>query len=147
MPTVGRIATPAVLVVALDQATKALANGVGRNNSFVHPMRNSAYSLQIADAGRWTEVAVMVALLVVAVAVMSRLVTSGRIPAWATGLVVGGAAGNVVDRVLFGSVRDYLVVGPVVVNLADVAVLIGIASAYRARATTARTRSPAGLPE
>ena len=147
MTTLRRIAPLAVLIVALDQATKTLAAGPGRSHGLIYPMRNPAFSLQIADAGRWTEVLAMAAFLAVGVAVMSRLMASGRVPAWAIGLLLGGAVGNVVDRVLFGSVRDFLIAGPVVINLADVAVLIGVAAAYGAWAKTALLRSHAPRPE
>jgi hypothetical protein len=43
-----------------------------------------------------------------------------------------------VDRGLFGSVRDFLVVGSIVLNLADVAVLLGVAAAWGAWVRTRR---------
>ncbi len=50
-------------------------------------------------------------------------------PAWlqyATGLIVGGSVGNVIDRWLYGSVRDFLSIGwwPVF-NVADMAIVCG----------------------
>ena len=41
-------------------------------------------------------------------------------------LLLGGAVGNLVDRVVWGTVRDFLPLGPVVANLADLAVLTGL---------------------
>jgi signal peptidase II len=48
-------------------------------------------------------------------------------PLWALGLVLGGAAGNLYDRVVFGAVRDFLDLGwwPVF-NLADSAIVVGV---------------------
>ncbi len=48
-------------------------------------------------------------------------------PLWALGLVLGGAAGNLYDRVAFGAVRDFLDLGwwPVF-NLADSAIVAGV---------------------
>jgi signal peptidase II len=133
--TARRTAFLVVLVVAMDQATKALAAGPGRGIRLIHPLRNPAFSLQIADAGRWTELLAMLALLGAAVAVATRLGTKAGVPSWATGLILGGAAGNLLDRAILGSVRDFLLTGPVVINLADVAVLLGLAVAYGSWAT------------
>ena len=47
------------------------------------------------------------------------------------GLVVGGAIGNVIDRVLYGAVADFLnmsccgIVNPFVFNVADIAIFAG----------------------
>jgi hypothetical protein len=69
-------------------------------------------------------------------AVATRLGIRAGVPSWATGLILGGAAaGNLLDRAIFGSVRDFLLTGPVVINLADVAVLLGLTVAYGSWAT------------
>ena len=48
---------------------------------------------------------------------------------WALGLVVGGALGNVVDRIRFGAVADFLdfsgLYFPWVFNVADAAITVG----------------------
>jgi signal peptidase II len=50
---------------------------------------------------------------------------------WALGLVVGGALGNVVDRIRFGAVADFLdfsgLYFPWVFNVADAAITVGAA--------------------
>lgn len=50
---------------------------------------------------------------------------------WALGLVVGGAVGNVVDRIRFGAVADFLDFSgfyfPWVFNVADAAITVGAA--------------------
>lgn len=69
--------------------------------------------------------------------IMALLVTAGMIyyhlkyspPCWiqyACGLIVGGALGNVIDRWVYGSVRDFISVGwwPVF-NVADTAIVCG----------------------
>ena len=43
------------------------------------------------------------------------------------GLLVGGGLANGLERLVSGAVTDFILVGRVVVNLADVAVVIGIA--------------------
>ncbi len=52
----------------------------------------------------------------------------------AAGLLVGGALGNVVDRVLYGAVADFLnmsccgITNPFAFNVADIAIFIGAAT-------------------
>jgi signal peptidase II len=50
---------------------------------------------------------------------------------WALGLVVGGALGNVIDRIRFGAVADFLdfsgLYFPWVFNVADAAITVGAA--------------------
>ncbi|MBE0476528.1 MAG: signal peptidase II [Coriobacteriia bacterium] len=85
---------------------------------------------------------------IVAVAVFWALGRPGRFQALALGLVAGGAAGNLADRVLFGRVTDYLDVRwwPVF-NVADMALVGGISGlvAWLLFGQHAPTR-PAGTP-
>ena len=58
-------------------------------------------------------------------------------------LVAGGTVGNTLDRIRFGSVRDFLVTPWAIVNLADVAVaagVIGLAITLAARVPQLRTQ-------
>lgn len=58
-----------------------------------------------------------------------------RAPLWALGLVVGGAVGNLYDRLLHPGVRDFLeIINPKtmyplwpVFNIADIAIVVGVA--------------------
>jgi signal peptidase II len=52
----------------------------------------------------------------------------GRLQDISTGLLVGGAAGNAIDRILFGKVTDFLEFRPGggILNLADIAINIGV---------------------
>jgi lipoprotein signal peptidase len=45
---------------------------------------------------------------------------------WVPGLLIGGGLANLLDRLLFGFVHDWLSLPMVVVNLADVAVAVGL---------------------
>jgi signal peptidase II len=79
---------------------------------------------------RWALVAVAVAISAFVV-VWVRREGGGRRVHVAAGLLVGGAMGNVVDRVLYGAVADFLNVSccgldnPYAFNVADVAVFAG----------------------
>ena len=120
------------LVVIIDQVTKSLAAlpWVRDEVPLVEPVANHALTLQIANAGRWTEVLLMAVVFVGAAALVTRLCRRGAVGAVEVGLILGGALGNIIDRTVVGFVRDFLAVGPVVVNLADIAVLLGLVSLY-----------------
>ena len=68
---------------------------------------------------------------------------AGGVPAWAAGLVIGGAVSNLADRLLVGSVRDFLATPWIVLNVADLAVAVGIVgwlvAGSRRTASTAHT--------
>jgi lipoprotein signal peptidase len=53
-------------------------------------------------------------------------------------LIAGGMLGNVLDRARFGAVRDFIPTPFAIINLADVAVMVGVVAlglglAFRAR--------------
>lgn len=80
---------------------------------------------------RWVLVASSVAFSLV-LALWARK-QPGRIPALATGVVIGGALGNACDRVIYGAVADYLnvsccgIYNPYSFNVADVLIFGGAA--------------------
>jgi len=46
---------------------------------------------------------------------------------WLLGAVIGGGLGNLIDRVLYGYVVDFIVLGPIpVFNVADVGITVGL---------------------
>ena len=76
--------------------------------------------------------------------------------AQAIGLIIGGALGNVIDRILYGAVADFFYLhtfdkstGWYVFNIADTAVVMGVAimvldlviSEWRARTRTKEDRT------
>ncbi|PRY91818.1 signal peptidase II [Donghicola tyrosinivorans] len=83
-----------------------------------------------ADAGRWFLIAIA---LVISLGVIFWMVRSraSRMACISAGLLVGGALGNVVDRVLYGAVADFLnmsccgINNPFSFNIADIAVFAG----------------------
>ncbi len=94
--------------------------------------RGVSYGLfqQDSEAGRWILVAVTVAATIALAAWMAR--TTSRLSAVALGLVVGGAVGNGVDRVVYGAVVDFVHFHVAdfswyVFNVADVAIVAGAA--------------------
>ena len=94
--------------------------------------RGISYGLlrQDGDAGRWVLVAVSLAAIVALVYWLAQL--QQRLPALSLGLIIGGAAGNVIDRIRFGAVADFFSfhIGSFhwyIFNLADVAIVAGVA--------------------
>lgn len=122
------------VVVALDQATKALVrSGIapGEENSvfpgvtLVH-VRNTGVAFgAFSGAGAIVLVLTVVALVLLA-AYFAR--HPDRPGLWVpTGLLLGGALGNIIDRVIRGSVTDWvkLPLWPAF-NVADMAITIGV---------------------
>lgn len=81
------------------------------------------------DLGRWL-LAAFSLTVAVALALWARR-TDRRWTAVALGLVIGGAVGNLIDRVRFGAVVDFLDFSalwfPWVFNVADAAISVGVA--------------------
>jgi signal peptidase II len=129
------------LVVALDQIAKALveANLVpGERIALLGPLdltlaHNSGVAFGLASGGGAALIALTVVALIFVGALFARSPTRPRM--WlATGLLAGGAIGNLIDRIRVGAVTDYLdLLSWPPFNLADVAITLGVvvlASSY-----------------
>ena len=83
-----------------------------------------------ADVMRWVLIAVALAISVWVWVWTRREAASNRMQISA-GLLIGGALGNVVDRVAYGAVADFLnmsccgIENPYAFNVADVAIFVG----------------------
>lgn len=132
-PTLLALAVSA-LIVGADQATKALARGaVARGESDpIFPgielvnVRNRGVAFGfLSDGG--TIVAVVTGLALLALVVFF-VVNRARPLAWLpVGLLLGGAVGNLIDRVREGAVTDFIDI-PLwpAFNLADVSITFGV---------------------
>jgi lipoprotein signal peptidase len=114
-------------VVLVDQLAKTVA-------PWAPPYSHGAIIVVQNDGGTITvagiELPLMTLLTATGLATFGRYTAlsalRGRMPVWAVGLLVGGAVSNLLDRVAYGMVRDFLVTPWVIVNVADLAVMVGL---------------------
>jgi signal peptidase II len=138
-----RAAMVALTVLALDRATKHLVVEVLDLRARLYiPVADPWLNLTMAwneginfglfdfgPAGRWVLVGLALAICL-ALAVWVRG-TRGWVPAIGTGAIVGGALGNVWDRLRYGAVADFInmsccgIRNPFAFNLADAAIFGG----------------------
>lgn len=83
-----------------------------------------------SDATRWILIAIALAITVF-VLVWARREDLGRAGLIFAGLLVGGALGNVIDRLIYGAVADFLnmsccgIQNPFAFNVADISIFVG----------------------
>ena len=131
---VARAGLVAVSVVVLDQVTKALARhdvAVGEHRritgffDIVH-VRNDGVAFSAFGGRPWIVVGLITIALIALLYYFST--HAGRPLVWlATGLLVGGAVGNIIDRVQAGAVTDFLKISHwPAFNVADIAINAGV---------------------
>jgi lipoprotein signal peptidase len=119
----------AVGVVFLDATTKILAGALASRQlatAFIVPTQNRDFSLGVVSAP-FPITSVMAGLGILCLGGYTMWQAHRRkVPGWVPGLLIGGAVANLLDRILFGAVHDWLYLPKVVLNLADLAVLVGV---------------------
>jgi signal peptidase II len=141
----------AAVVVALDQLSKALVRGgleLGERQDLVAGLklvnvRNSGIAFGLlSDGGAFLAVGTAVALLAL---VFFFVTPTGRPLVWLpTGLLLGGAVGNVVDRAREGSVTDFVKFPHFpAFNVADMAITVGVVALIYVLEGPPRKRSEA----
>jgi signal peptidase II len=131
----GRVALVAAGVVALDQATKGLVRATvdqGEREAvfpgveIVHTRNTGVAFGALAGGGAVVTVVIVVALA----ALLAYFATHVRRPlVWLpTGMLLGGAIGNVIDRARSGAVTDFvqLPLGFPPFNVADMSITFGV---------------------
>ncbi len=130
----------ATVVLVLDQWTKAvIQRGLGPGSGrAAAPLVGDWFLLEYAQnrgvafgaLGAWPGLAAFLPLLILfgVVVYALRLGMRGGWLAVGVGLVVGGAVGNLLDRLRFGYVIDFVSIGPWPnFNVADSAISVGVA--------------------
>lgn len=127
-----------ILVVAVDQSTKAAAIEVIEDGgrvllpgimNLVH-VENTGAAFSIGEGGNVLFIVVAIAFLIGACLLVWR---EERMPVplvAAVALVAGGGLGNMIDRLMNGSVTDFLATTFIdfpVFNVADICVTVGVA--------------------
>lgn len=131
------LVTLAVAVVALDQLVKAIVTselGTGRVVRLLGGVvqldytRNSGAAFGVFQTGGLFFVAVALVVSASILVFYRRVANSPQLVRVGLGLVLGGAVGNLVDRVRLGYVVDFIDLRwwPVF-NLADSAIVVGVA--------------------
>jgi signal peptidase II len=151
--------TLAAVILALDQITKAgvlygLELQLGERR-IVTPFldlvltynRGISYGLfqQDGELGRWFLVALKLGAAVLFVFWLRR--AEGRLVAASLGLLIAGAIGNAVDRILHGAVIDFVSMHALgfywyVFNLADIAIVAGVLGLLYDAGKGSVTKSP-----
>ncbi len=131
-------------VIVIDQVTKQIAeaqlslhesvNLIPYFDWYLTYNTGAAFSL-LADAGgwqRWLFTVIAIVVCVVIVQWIRKLPPEDSLTALSLGLILGGAIGNLIDRILLGHVIDYIQVWlgsypfPAF-NIADAAISVGAA--------------------
>ena len=148
------------VVLLLDQCTKLLAEAMLVAHQPVALLpglalrkaynSGAAFSF-LSDASgwqRWFFVLLAVVVMVVLVAWLRRLPAGQIRTAWSLSLILGGAAGNLIDRIVYGHVIDFIDVyygswhWPTF-NIADSAITVGAALLLLDAFTDSRKEQPA----
>ncbi len=124
-----------MLLITLDQAIKFLVNNSLSYGQSIPVIRNIFHFTYVRNSGAgfgilqgYKELLIIVNIIIISILLIYRHKTgSDRYLDIAMALIIGGAIGNIIDRIRFSFVIDYLDfrIWPVF-NLADSAVVIGV---------------------
>jgi signal peptidase II len=134
--TVGRAALVAAAVVVADQVTKAIIRSeikpaervdVLPGIDLIHT-KNTGVAFSMLSGGG--PLVVIIAILALSALVAFFVTHLHRRLVWLpTGLLVGGAAGNLIDRIRLGAVTDFIKLPHwPAFNVADICVTLGVIS-------------------
>jgi lipoprotein signal peptidase len=119
------LAGTAVIAAGFDAAGKTWASNVGSAwSGRIDPGLNDSYAL--GSVGGHSLILASVSLLVLVAVIWWTAKRWNGFHPWAVGLLVGGGAANAIDRLVNGAVTDFLVVGQLLINLADIAIFAGL---------------------
>ena len=132
--TVGRAALVAVVVIVADQVAKAIVRSEIKPGETVDVLpgidlihtKNTGVAFSMLSGGG--PLVVIVAIIALAALVGFFITHLHRRLVWLpTGLLLGGAAGNLIDRINHGAVTDFIKFPHwPAFNVADIAVTVGV---------------------
>lgn len=112
-----------IWTIVVDQGTKLWA---GASSGGVEILHNPRYALGVIGGSVPVLILGTIAVLGVFVVVIVPLGFRFGLPAWIPALVLGGALSNMIDRVRFGGVRDFITTQWAIINVADLFVIAGV---------------------
>jgi signal peptidase II len=128
----------AVAVLLLDQVTKwfvlhrmELYESIPVWDDVFHitSHRNRGAAFGILQNQQWLFIGITVVVAAVLLVYIYRLRKEGAMMLWSLSLILGGAVGNLIDRVRFGEVVDFLdfrLINYPIFNIADSAIVLGV---------------------
>jgi signal peptidase II len=134
----------AIIVLLLDQVTKWMVTknmSIGESIPLIENFfyftshRNAGAAFGILQNQRWFFILITIIVVIGVVYYLLRVKDTKKLMSWALALVLGGALGNFIDRLLYGEVVDFLDVkisiGQLyydypIFNIADSALVIGV---------------------
>jgi signal peptidase II len=132
----------AILVTTLDQAHKYymieildIANNEYAVTSFFHMVMVWNHGISFGmfqNPGDGKYILIVLALAICGIMLVWLKNSSDKLSMWAIGFIIGGAIGNVIDRLNYGAVADFFYFhyqnfGWPAFNIADIAVFLGAA--------------------
>lgn len=125
----------AFLTIITDQSIKYLVRTKINLNGSIEVIKNHFFITHITNSGSSFGMfsGYNLALLIIGIVFVSLIIYNrkefciDKLSSFATGLIIGGAIGNILDRILFGHVTDYLnfLFWPVF-NMADSCITVGV---------------------
>jgi signal peptidase II len=149
---------PAVVVIVLDQLTKHLFWRLGQNHEIIPGyfnitlVKNAGAAFGMFQGARAFFIVASFAAAALIIYLGVRLPREPRGRRILLGLILGGAIGNLIDRIASGQVVDFLQIGVSghywpVFNVADMGVTIGAALLILHALRTHRTIVPVAAPD
>jgi lipoprotein signal peptidase len=129
-------------VIAADQVGKLVFSAADDNHEWINPVINPDTALGLISASSGVLLALTVSVLAVSSTYVVSLVRRGM-ASWIAALLIGGATSNLIDRMLFSSVRDFIEIPGVIINLADMALVVGSLGSIAFQVRTRLLNEPA----
>ena len=120
--------------VAVDQATKFGLEGMEKsligNFLWITSVHNEGAAFSMFEGARWVFVGIGIAsfIAILYVIFFDKKITKDYLSSVALGMIAGGIVGNVVDRIAYGAVRDFIdfrFSGFAIFNFADSFLCVG----------------------
>lgn len=129
----------AILIIIIDQLTKFavvstmdLYESIPIIEGWIHitSVRNTGAAFSILENQTWFFIITAIIISLVLVYLIYRVYREYRILALLMALILGGALGNLIDRIMYGSVVDFIdvqIINFAIFNVADIAITVGTA--------------------